>query len=275
MDVKAAKDISILTYLQHIGHYPVKFKKAKDEFCFVAPYRDEKDGSLWVNSIKNCWKDFGSGQGGNIIDLVMLINKCDVSTALQKFDTVPQIRFSSFRQQEDFKNVVEIKHQQSLQNKALIEYLQERKVNIDIAKLYLSEIYYTINNKKYFALAFKNRKGGFEIRNKYFKGSTSPKFLTVIKGETEQYNVFEGFIDYLSCLTFYKTNKLKFSTIILNSLSFLNEVIKLEKPLNSFLDNDTAGREAVMILKEKVNVKDVSSFLYPDYKDFNDFICKI
>lgn len=35
--------------------------------------------------------------------------------------------------------------------------------------------------KWYFAVGFANRSGGYEIRNKYLKGSISPKEITHIK----------------------------------------------------------------------------------------------
>jgi DNA primase len=276
MDTQTAKTLSILTFLQTIGHYPIKHKTG--EFLFNSPYREDKHPSLWVNDVKGCWKDFGTGHGGNILDLVMLIFKCDLSTALKNLETVPKVRFSSFRQSEDFKNIIEIKHLQSLQNKALIQYLQERKVNVDIAKNYVSEVYYTIKDKKYFALAFKNDKDGFELRNKYFKGSTSPKYYTTIKGNSDKLNVFEGFIDYLSCLTYFKTERLKNDTIILNSLSFLNEILNESKAYISFLDNDNAGKEAFDYMqsarakKYDSIIRNASFELYPNHKDFNDFI---
>lgn len=273
MDIKEAKSISILTYFQTIGQYPLKHKS--DEFLFNCPFREDKNASLWVNDKKSCWKDFGSGKGGNILDLVMLINNCDVSTALKYLEKTPKVRFSSFRQSEDFKNIIEIKHQQPLQNNALIQYLHERKVNVDIAKVYVSEIYYTIKKKRYFALAFKNDKDGYELRNKYFKGSTSPKYLTTVKGSIEQTNIFEGFMDFLSCLTFYKTERLRNQTIILNSLSFINEILKIPNQVNSFLDNDNAGKEAFYHLSQKLNIKDISGKMYPQHKDFNDFINNI
>jgi hypothetical protein len=270
MDIKEAKSISILTYFQTLGQYPLKHKS--DEFLFTCPFREDKNASLWVNDKKGCWKDFGSGKGGNILDLVMIIHNCDISNALKKLETAPRIRFSSFRQSEDFKNIIEIKHQQPLQNNALIQYLQERKVNVDIAKIYVSEIYYTIKKEKYFALAFKNDKDGFELRNKYFKGSTSPKYMTTVKGKIEQINIFEGFIDFLSCLTFYKTERLKNQTIILNSLSFVNEILKLSNQVNSFLDNDNAGKEAFQYLQRSLKIENISEKMFPQHKDFNDFI---
>ena len=52
-------------------------------------------------------------------------------------------------------------------------------------------------------VGFPNRSGGYEIRNKFFKGCIAPKDITHIRqtepGET--CCLFEGFMDYLSFLT--------------------------------------------------------------------------
>ncbi len=48
-------------------------------------------------------------------------------------------------------------------------------------------------------MGFKNNFGGFELRNKYFKGSSSPKEITLISNNSpDRLNVFEGFMDFLS-----------------------------------------------------------------------------
>ncbi len=255
--------------------YPTKYNKQRNEYLFCAPYRDEKDGSLWVNAVKNVWKDFGTGYGGNIIDLTILMHNCDVHRALQIIEgaNVDKIHFSSFRQQSDFQSFIDIKHMQPLQNRALIEYLTDRKINIDIARIHLQEAYYVINEKKYFALAFRNDKGGYELRNKYFKGSNSPKWISTIEGSQTSLNVFEGFMDYLSCLTHYRAEKLKNKTIVLNSLAFIN-LIKPNKniELNLFLDNDNAGNEATYYLSQGISAFDFRKQIYPNHKDFNEFL---
>jgi len=232
---------------------------------------------LWVNAVKNVWKDFGTGYGGNIIDLVILMHNCDVARALQIIggSNVERIHFSSFRQQHEFQSFIEIKHMQSLQNKALEEYISTRKINLDIARMYLQEAYYTINEKRYFALAFKNDKGGYELRNKYFKGSTSPKWISTIHGDESSTNVFEGFSDYLSCLTYYNVERLKYQTVILNSLAFINVLPAEIKNTNLFFDNDNAGKEAAYLISTKTKSVDYGRQIYPQQKDFNEFLINI
>lgn len=66
------------------------------------------------------------------------------------------------------------------------------------------EVRFSLNGKWNFAIGFPNASGGYEVRNKYFKGCIAPKDITHIRqaGEPkETCYVFEGFMDYLSFLT--------------------------------------------------------------------------
>lgn len=58
-----------------------------------------------------------------------------------------------------------------ISNKALVNYLNERNINLAIAKKYLSEIIFrpTSSTKIYKGLAWACG-DGFEVRNKFFKG---------------------------------------------------------------------------------------------------------
>jgi len=65
--------------------------------------------------------------------------------------TNPKTSFSFNQQKEESYQIVKT---QQLQNKALIDYLMKDRglVSIDL-KRYVSEIYYKIDNKSYFALS--------------------------------------------------------------------------------------------------------------------------
>ena len=60
------------------------------------------------------------------------------------------------------------------------------------------EVRFSLNGKWNFAIGFPNASGGYEVRNKYFKGCIAPKDITHIRqtGEPkETCYVFEGFMD--------------------------------------------------------------------------------
>lgn len=116
---------------------------------------------------------------------------------------------------------------------ALLEYLKER--NLETQKSELKEIHYQIEDKTYFALAFKNDSRGYEIRNKYLKIALGKKDITTIENNSETLKIFGGFSDYLSYLIL-KNEDQNFSTetsdyVILNSVSM---AFKIEKSLKNY-----------------------------------------
>jgi hypothetical protein len=170
-----------------------------------------------------------------------------------------------------------------LENRALLEYLeQQRKIPFAIAKKYVKECYYKINSsqaggspiKPYFALYFENDKLGGELRNKHFKGSTTPKTITTIKGrDSSKVCIFEGFIDFLTALVHFKKPYCEYDVIVLNSLANLDTAnLAKYQAIKLYLDNDDAGKQAKNLIQSKyTNVVDYS-FLYADYKDFNEML---
>ncbi|MFY7911215.1 MAG: toprim domain-containing protein, partial [Emticicia sp.] len=124
--------------------------------------------------------------------------------------------------------------------------------------------------------------GGYEIRNCIndidIKTSTKPKTIRTIRvADSRNVNVFEGFFDFLSALSYYQLSEPNHSTIILNTLSFLPKTIaalSAYQRVNCFFDNDDAGKKAFHKCKEaNLNVIDRSA-IYSDFKDFNEFYCK-
>jgi hypothetical protein len=129
---------------------------------------------------------------------------------------------------------------------------------------------------RYSNIAFRNDSGGFELRNREFKGSLAPKTITTIPGTGNDLNLFEGFFDYMSALVYFKTPRLKNTTIILNSLANIKKArpaIEKAELINLFLDNDPAGTGAANNLQAMFgNCINRSLELYPDFHDFNDLV---
>ena len=53
-----------------IGDF-VQLKKAGSNFKGLSPFADEKTPSFMVSPVKQIWKDFSSGKGGNAISFLM------------------------------------------------------------------------------------------------------------------------------------------------------------------------------------------------------------
>lgn len=276
MNCQQAKKIPITHYLHTKGIQPKTVKNGSA--WYNSPLRNENKPSFKVDRQNNIWYDFGTGTGGNLLDLVTKIEKTGIAGALMILQRpeLSKTRFSFSQQQYSESNTIELKHLQPLQNRALVQYLNSRKISQAKAVNYVQEAYYQVNGKQYFALAFKNDRGGHELRNKYFKGSSSPKTITTIPGSWKALNIFEGFIDFLSAIEFYQVRKPAGSCIVLNSISnldaILNNLTEYEK-INLYLDNDRTGTQAAnKIKKVHTRVNDYSKIIYPDQKDFNELL---
>ena len=130
--------------------------------------------------------------------------------------------------------------------------------------------------KIYIAIGFKNNAGGYELRNEYFKGSSSPKYVTYLDNRANKITVFEGFFDFMSYQTIHQNQQQELTNfLVLNSLSFFERSLLLmekHQSIHLYLDHDEAGRKYTKLaLKRSLNFKDESK-LYKGYKDLNDWM---
>jgi DNA primase len=273
--------INLLSLMESLGLQPVKNRNHK--FWFTSPLRNETNASFIVDAEKNLWYDFGLGEGGNAITLVCRIHNVDTKEALQiisgKRYAIPENMVHHKEKRTSNSTLKIIKASPQIQKPALIEYLRKRK--IDYRGLtgckQLKELHYSIEHKNYFAIGFENDRGGYEIRNAFWKGSSSPKSITTIKGNPTIVNVFEGFMDYLSALTFFETAFPSHTSIVLNGTGQIKTLLALLPAFQKahlYLDNDEAGKRVVAQINEAhQNVINQSMRLYPNHKDFNEFLC--
>lgn len=284
MNCSQANEINIVDFLTKSGIQPATVKGRN--LWYNSPLRNEKTPSFKVDPEKNVFYDYGTGTGGRLVDLVCQLHQVGVTGALlilSGADITP--RFLSFPQQKEEifpEPTIEIKHVQRLQNKALIQYIESRGIPANIAARYTEEAYYAITTpetgeiKRYFALAFRNDQGGFELRNKYFKGGNSPKAITTIVGNLQKVNVFEGFMDFLSALVYYRQSSPTNTTIILNSVSHIRQLYDILpnfKHINLHLDNDPVGLKASSeIIGRFPEAINQAARVFPNNKDFNEFL---
>ena len=276
MNSEQAKQILIENYLLSIGITPVK--QSGHNLWYKSPFRNENNPSFKVNRSINQWHDFGSGEKGNIIDLVMKLTHTDsVAEALRAIEqavSFPQLHSFSFRQQEFSDGITDLEIK-PLNHPALLELLIKRKIPISIASKYCKEIHYRLNGKFYFAIAFPNDNGGYETLNPYFKGCVPPKEITTFDRNTSSVNLFEGFMDYLSLLTM-QARQADISAVVLNSVTNLEKAVPFLSEhtlINVFFDNDEAGQLALKKLQNlNLPVVDISK-RYAGFKDVNDYLC--
>ena len=123
-----------------------------------------------------------AGRGGNIIALAQELYASDslpylLERIAEQAPGVHPVSFS-FGKQALSKPSFQQLEVVPLSSPALYSYLRQRGINTELAKRECREVRYLTDGKPYFAVGFPNRSGGYEIRNKFFKGCIAPKDIT-------------------------------------------------------------------------------------------------
>ena len=308
MNAGQANRINIRNYLSSIGINPMSSNKSSS--LYLAPYREDKLPSLKVSHKENLWIDYGNdNKGGTLIDLVLKLNPhFNVSDAIQAIEKSTQSIFSFHKQKtltypdSTSKQQIAIRKKQKANNQrqmansqkpiansrisihknrelghnaALTNYITSRGIQLETAKPYCNEIYFNVNDQKYFGIGNQNE-SGWSIRNKYWKGCTAQGYSYYINAHLcrQSLTVFEGIFDLLSYLELRGQKVKAGDCLVLNSLVNLKKailILKRYQSINLYLDHDEAGRKATnSILLQYPNAVDKSS-LYQSYKDLNEY----
>ena len=284
MNIDQIKKIKLQEFLATIDCKPVK--QYGVNLMYLSPLRTEKHASFKVNTEHNLWYDFGIGRGGNIIDLAeLLYHSSDVSYLIHQIErnapscvsvSLPTAKPNT--PQNSFENLQVL----SISHPALIKYLGERCIDIEIARTVCKELHFDTRGKHYFSIGFPNIAGGYEIRNPFFKGGITPKDISLFHNEESKQScfVFEGFIDFLSFMMLRRKENdglKRQDYLVLNSVSNIKkalEPLSHYENVQCFLDNDEAGRNAYLRLsKEFGNLVTDASTLYSGFKDLNEYLC--
>ena len=263
------KNIGIRQFLAWRGILP-KYER-NGYGMYLSPLREERTPSFKVDYVQNLWYDFGLGEGGTLLTLVMRLERCDSREAVRRLQngekrdagsvslspgvgerpaaggplpvlrpaTVPALRILS---------------DASLRHPALVGYLASRGIVPPVAAAFCREVRYEVNGRAFFAVGFRNDAGGWELRSERFKGGSSPKHITTIDNHSDTVIAFEGFMDFLAYLSLKHPERLRIDA--------------------TFFDNDEAGRKAtadLIRLCPRSEVIDQSHF-YSGHKDVNDYL---
>ena len=306
-----AKAIRMSVLLSALGYTPVR--ETGGEKWYLSPFRDEKDASFKLTADDRAWYDHGLGKGGNIIDFAMLKFSTDVSGALREIErhvqsspaqttlplfgepaapdrvtaSVPPPAPVAAPRPAPAAHAVTIK---PLATSTLCNYLRhQRRIDLAVAKTYLQEVWFKLqpHGRWLFALAFPNDSGGYEWRNasdtNVYKRAWGGKNISTIQptsGETPTtVMVFEGFMDFLSALTYYRVATPRMPVIILNGTGMKDTAITAIRAMgvqkvHLYLDRDASGQQLTADFQAALSDRIVldQSTLYQDHKDFNAFL---
>lgn len=290
LNCKQAREIPITSYLERLGIKPAYIRG--ENYWYLSPIREEKHPSFKVNTRINAWYDHGIGEGGNLIDLGLRLHPCTIEELLQKLSSdLADLSDLSFQQQSkpylsqtgpegkakaDDKRIV-VKKVAELNSLSLLDYLETRGISLAVAKKYCKEVTFSFSHvgRSILAVGFKNLSGGYELRNEWFKGLSSPKDLTFLDYGTKAICVFEGFIDFLSMLELTGLEQPPANILVLNSVSLVArsyDLLKNHYHVFLFLNRDKAGKEAA----ERIRLAGVEfvqgAKFNRGFNDINDYL---
>lgn len=290
MTIAEAKQIRIVDFLAQLGHRALYIKS--EQFWYLSPLREERTPSFKVNDRLNEWYDFGEATGGDLVELGKYLYQTDcVSEVLAYLErhthdislSKIQMPIAPLRPMEsEMKDLIVV----PLRHHALLSYLQSRKIDADIGRMFCREVHYELQQRHYFALAFGNISSGYEVRNAYYKGCIKNKDISLIghsPGELQnRVCVFEGFMDFLSYLTLKQSGNdavcisQSCDYLVMNSVSNLKKALMyLQKYpyIHCFLDNDLAGQKTVETITGLYGGHVSNEAIrYAEYKDLNDYL---
>ena len=299
MKTDELKRIPIWELLSHLGIEPVSKRGGGAQLLYHSPLRPDRNASFSVSTRKNLWMDFGTSQGGNVIDLaIALKGYCPFREAavwleeqasffrsdirdhdISRYDDTHMSRLSGH---SDISNM----RVEDLASPRLLEYLESRGIPSGIGRRYCKEAHYTVRDREYYGVAFLNILGGMEIRSRFFKGCHGVKAPSVVSVEKTKRTscccVFEGFMDFLSYQTLLERyedrviNPVHMDCIILNSTSMVQKALPFIQVYDlafTYLDNDVAGQRACDYIDASMVDRTIKmSGQFSNYNDLNDYL---
>ena len=273
--------ISIRDFLARRGIQP-KYER-NGYGMYLSPLREERTPSFKVDYVRNLWYDFGLGEGGTLLTLVMRLERCDRYAAIRILSSgeIRQAESTSLSSGIYERPAVggvspvlrpaavpalRILSDAPLRHPALVGYLASRGIVLSVAAAFCREVRYEVNGRAFFAVGFRNDAGGWELRSARFKGGSSPKHITTIGNRSDTVIAFEGFMDFLAYLSLKHPERLRIDAAVLNSVVNLPKAIPFlsrHPVIHAFFDNDEAGRKTtsdLIRLCPRSEVIDQSSF---------------
>lgn len=284
--------ISIRDFLARRGIQP-KYERS-GYGMYLSPLREERTPSFKVDYVRNLWYDFGLGEGGTLLTLVMRLERCDRYAAIRILSNGeirqagstslssgiyerPAVGGPSPVVRPATVPALRVLSDAPLRHPALVGYLASRGIVPSVAAAFCREVRYEVNGRAFFAVGFRNDAEGWELRSERFKGGSSPKHITTIDNRSDTVIAFEGFMDFLAYLSLKYPERLRIDAAVLNSVVNLPKAVPFlsrHPVIHTFFDNDEAGRKAtadLIRLCPRSELIDQSSF-YSGHKDVNDYL---
>ncbi|MBW4888913.1 toprim domain-containing protein [Mucilaginibacter sp. HMF5004] len=272
----------MVAYLATLGFEPAEVKKDGTGYWYLSPLRTEGEASFHINQLTNEWYDFPLATGGNLVDFCLRYYQCGIRDLLEKFNadrptlSLPVYDPSLHEGRVGKAAKLLVTDVRKLYSYPLKNYLHDRSIPLSMADAYCSEITYQIGDGTYYGIGFKNDAGGYEIRNKNYKQSSSPKDITTMRFGVPTVQVFEGFIDFLSYRAI-NANAHWGATdfVVLNGAGLFDRALPFleqHEQVGLWLDRDITGQAYTQYALAMGSRYSDESGRYHQFKDLNDWL---
>lgn len=263
-------------------------KRGAARDMWFSPLRVESNASLHVKRSDNVWYDQGAGVGGTNVQLVMMAKHCSKAEAEQFIASLDPVLESERKAAAEAVSAPkqEIKRIRDIKCDYLTNYLETRKIPLDLARQYCKEllVYNPVRGINYTLVGFPSNSGWIMSSPNGFKSTTKADVTTINTSgrvsntpSSRTVAVFEGFWDFLSWQLMQCSRKPSCDMVVLNSVNNLRKAadyIGRHDKAVCFLDNDKAGRECTRAVENIMRGKEVldMSELYQGHKDLNEML---
>lgn len=181
-----------------IGDF-VQLKKAGSNFKGLSPFSDERTPSFMVSPVKQIWKDFSSGKGGNVVTFLMEHEHFSYPEAIKYLAKKYGIEIEETEQTDEQKAKASERESLYLVSEFARDYFHDILLNSEqgkaIGKTYFKERGFTDETIKKFELGYSpDRWDAFTahaIKNGYQLSFLEKTGLTIVKAE-KQFDRFKG-----------------------------------------------------------------------------------
>ena len=293
LNINQLKALDLVTFCRSC--YGMQFQRKGGVFVCLSPFREETNPSFVIHQRRGQWlfKDFSSGKGGSIIDLVREIenlpNHCpDIVARIEELlerhpvsAMPPSFSSASLTVDERVDLAYVFKRIRTNNPQASRGYLRSRAISDKVIERLLKHDQLFTNiyrGKAYCCFAVRDPQGHLMcLDNHQIDGPD--KFVLGAKhcfipdykalSDAEEITITEGVIDLLSMQTLFPCAGL---ALLGNRLDFPAQWLACSKKLVLALDNDKAGDAGKQKLRERFPTKEFKDFDLGDYKDPNEML---
>ena len=293
ISVEALKQLNLVVFLRE--HYGLECQRVGSGYMMSSPFAADRQPSFSVREQAGRWlfKDFSSGLGGSIIDLVRALeNLTDAGQAIRRIRELICRRPTPFQSSpSDLGKTVgrsydiEEMYQRFRGQEPTVcrRYLLERGIGTGLVEQLIEEgevVHNHYQGKSYCCFVVRDVAGKLRCLDNH-EIAGGGKFVLGTKHvysrdwlqleQAEEAFVCEGIIDYLSIKTMEADSAVGIA-LLGNQLLFPTDLLAGCQRLISALDNDRGGISAFVDLTERYPETEISSYPLDGHKDANELL---